>query len=113
MGLLVLVWRVVPASCPRRQFGWGDPLRSPLAGRGDERLLWLSTIVPSIFADRPGAVTDGDGVATNPVFVQDLAIWLPAAAVVALGLWRRRPWGALLAGAVACLLVHRIGRYRG
>jgi hypothetical protein len=69
-----------------------------LAGRGDEHT--HSTIVPSIVADRPGAVTDGMGVATNPVFVQDLAIWLPAAAVVALGLWRRRPWGALLAGAV-------------
>ena len=40
------------------------------------------------------------GVATNPVFVQDLAIWRPAAVVVALGLWRRRPWAALRAGAV-------------
>jgi hypothetical protein len=39
------------------------------------------------------------GVATNPVFVQDLAIWLPAATAVALGLWNRRPWGPLLAGA--------------
>ena len=72
----------------------------PLAGRGDERTPLALHDRALDLADRPGAVTDGMGVATNPVFVQDLAIWLPAAAVVALGLWRRRPWGALLAGAV-------------
>jgi hypothetical protein len=62
--------------------------------------LWLSTIVPSLFADRPAVVTDGTGLATNPVFVQDLAIFLPAAAVAGVWLWQRRDWGVLLSGAV-------------
>ena len=99
-SLLVLVWRVVPA-VPATTVRLGRPVAVYLwLVAAMNALIWLSTIVPSIVADRPGAVTDGMGVATNPVFVQDLAIWLPAAAVVALGLWRRRPWGALLAGAV-------------
>jgi hypothetical protein len=62
--------------------------------------LWLSIIVPSLFAERPAEVTDGTGLATNPVFVQDLAIFLPAAAVAGLWLWQSRPWGVLLSGAV-------------
>jgi hypothetical protein len=33
------------------------------------------------------------------VYVQDLALWLPLLAVAAAWLWRRRPWGYLLAGA--------------
>jgi hypothetical protein len=32
-------------------------------------------------------------------FVQDLALWLPLIAAAAAWLWRRRPWGYLLAGA--------------
>jgi hypothetical protein len=61
--------------------------------------LWLSTIVPSLFAERPTEVMDGTGLATNPVFVQDLAIFLPAAAAAGLWLWQSRSWGVLLSGA--------------
>jgi hypothetical protein len=103
-SLLVLIWQVVPAAPVTATIR----LRRPVAVylwlvAGLNALIWLAKIVPSIVADRPGAVTDGLGVGTNPVYVQDLAIWLPAAVVVGLGLWRRRPWGGLLAGAVLVL----------
>jgi hypothetical protein len=97
---ILLTWRALPA-VPTTTVRWGRPVAGYLwLIAALNALLWISTIGPSIVADRPGAVTDGLGVATNPVFVQDLAIWLPAAALAALGLWRRRPWGALLSGAV-------------
>jgi hypothetical protein len=63
---------------------------------GANVLLWLSAIVPAVLGERPGVATEGMGVATNPVWVQDLSFWLPAAFVIALGLWRRRSWSRLL-----------------
>jgi hypothetical protein len=35
---------------------------------------------------------------TNPVYVQDLAFWLPLAIVAADALWRRRVWAYLVVG---------------
>jgi hypothetical protein len=58
---------------------------------------WLRAIVPTIAADQPGAVIDGLGVATNPVYIQDLAFGLPAAMVTAVLVWRRRPGSGGLA----------------
>ena len=68
-------------------------------------LLWLRTIAPAIFSDRPGSVLDGTGIATNPVFVQDLAIWLPLAAVAGVWLVRRAAWGYLLVGGLLAMWV--------
>jgi hypothetical protein len=62
-------------------------------------LVWLRTILPAVVADDPTSFLDGTGIATNPVFVQDLVFWLPSAALIAWFVWTRRPWGALLAGA--------------
>lgn len=59
---------------------------------------WLARIVPDLFEHPPGFLA-GTGMSTNPVYVQDLALWLPALAVVAVLLARRRPGGVLLAGA--------------
>ncbi|HEU4672277.1 MAG TPA: hypothetical protein VFS32_05195 [Candidatus Limnocylindrales bacterium] len=61
-------------------------------------LIWLRTVVPATFAERPGSFLDGAGIATNPVFVQDLVFWLPGAAAMAVMLWRRQPLGILLGG---------------
>lgn len=61
---------------------------------------WLRGIIPSITAGRPAAVIDGLGVATNPVYIQDLALGLPASAVTAVLIWRRRPGSGSLAIAV-------------
>jgi len=65
-------------------------------------LAWLGGIVPTIADATPGSFLVGSGMTTNPVYVQDLAIWLPLAAVGAGWLWRREAWGFLL---TATLLV--------
>ncbi|MFB9356739.1 hypothetical protein [Actinoplanes nipponensis] len=61
-------------------------------------LAWLRLIVPDLGEDPPGFLA-GTGLTTNPIHVQDLAVWLPALAIVAVLLWRRRPSGVFLAGA--------------
>ena len=61
-------------------------------------LAWLRFVVPDLGGDPPGFL-DGTGLTTNPIYVQDLAVWLPAMAIVAVLLWQRRPSGVFLAGA--------------
>jgi len=61
-------------------------------------LAWLRFVVPDLGQDPPGFL-DGTGLTTNPIYVQDLAVWLPALAIVAVLLWQRRPSGVFLAGA--------------
>lgn len=66
---------------------------------GLNALVWLRGIIPTIGASEPAAVLDELGLTTNPSWVQDLAFWLPMAAVAAAWLWLRRPWGYVLVGA--------------
>ena len=61
-------------------------------------LAWLRFVVPDLGEDPPGFL-DGTGLTTNPIYVQDLAVWLPALAIVAVLLWQRRTSGVFLAGA--------------
>jgi hypothetical protein len=61
-------------------------------------LAWVQFVVPDLGEDPPGFL-DGTGLTTNPIYVQDLAVWLPALAIVAVMLWQRRPSGVFLAGA--------------
>lgn len=61
-------------------------------------LAWLRFVVPDLGEDPPGFL-DGTGLTTNPIYVQDLAVWLPALAIVGVLLWQRRPSGVFLAGA--------------
>jgi hypothetical protein len=67
--------------------------------------VWLRTIVPATVSDAPSAFLEGSGVTTNPVYVQDLAFWLPLLVLSAWWLWKRRPLGELLVGAMLVLLV--------
>jgi hypothetical protein len=60
---------------------------------------WLARIVPAVVRGGPPGYLRGTGLTTSVVYVQDLALWLPLLAVTAVWLWRRRPWGYLLAGA--------------
>ena len=66
---------------------------------------WLSQIVPAVLSSRPTSVLDGTGLVTNPVYVQDLAIWLPLLAVAAMACWRRKSWGLLITAAMLALFV--------
>ena len=68
-------------------------------------LAWMRMIVPGLVHDRSPAFLAGTGMTTNPVFVQDLAFWLPLMAVAALWLYRRRPWGYLVVGSVLIMWV--------
>jgi hypothetical protein len=61
-------------------------------------LAWLRFVVPDL-GEHPPDFLDGTGLTTNPIYVQDLAVWLPGMAIVAVLLWQRRPAGVLLAGA--------------
>ena len=62
-------------------------------------LAWLAQIVPAAFAERPTSFLDASGMSTNTLFVQDLALWLPAMALAALLLWQWHPWGLLVTAA--------------
>lgn len=66
---------------------------------GLNALVWLRGIVPTIGATEPTAALEGLGLTTNPSWVQDLAFWLPMAAIAAVWLWLERPWGYVLVGA--------------
>ena len=61
-------------------------------------MAWLREVVPAIAAENPGSFLEGLGVATNAVYVQDLAFWLPLMTVAAWWMWHRRPLGILLTG---------------
>jgi len=68
-------------------------------------LAWLRNVVPGVLSNTPPAWLDGTGLGTNPVYVLDLAFWLPLMAVAAVWLWRRRPWGYLVVGSILTMWV--------
>jgi hypothetical protein len=45
------------------------------------------------------------GLLTNPVFVQDLAIWLPLLTAAGIAAWHRQAWGLLVTGAMLVMFV--------
>lgn len=59
-------------------------------------LAWLARITPAIITGDPAEGIEGSGLLTSPVWVQDLAFWIPAALVSAYLAWRRHPFGVLL-----------------
>lgn len=101
-GVVVLLRTDVRALASR--FPLHAPVRPAAAVLGTVAVLnaaaWLARVVPSITADDPTDVLDGSGLTTNPVIVQDLALWLPLAVVAAVLLWRRAAAGILGAGSM-------------
>lgn len=63
-------------------------------------LAWLGGIVAGMRSGYPPEFLVGTGLTTLPTYVQDLAFWLPLAAVTGGWLWSARPWGDLLAPAL-------------
>lgn len=59
---------------------------------------WLRTALPATIAEDPTSFLEGMGVATNAIYIQDLAVWLPLMAVAGWWLWQRKPIGILLTG---------------
>ena len=62
-------------------------------------LAWLRQVVPALDDPYPTPMLDGTGVATNVIYVQDLAVWLPLGAAAALWLLRRQARGAVVVSA--------------
>ena len=81
----------------------GGPRHSRVIGPGGAAYwlsaAWLTRIVPAVVRGGTPAYLHGTGLTVNVGYVQDLALWLPLLAVAAAWLWRRQPWGYLLAGA--------------
>jgi hypothetical protein len=65
---------------------------------------WLAMVIPSL-VPYPTPMLQGTGVQTNAIYIEDLAVWLPLAAVAALWLRRRETRGAVVVGAVLGLWV--------
>jgi hypothetical protein len=66
---------------------------------------WLRALVPATLRGEPGAVLEGTGLTTNPIYVLDLGVWLPVLAVGAWWLWQRQARGLLVVGALLGMLV--------
>lgn len=66
---------------------------------------WLGRIVPALSDVYPENLMVGTGVATNAIYVQDLALWLPLMAVSAYWLYRRESRGLVICSAVLAMWV--------
>lgn len=66
---------------------------------------WLGRIVPALSDTYPENLMLGTGVATNAIYVQDLALWLPLMAVSAYWLYRREARGLVICSAVLAMWV--------
>lgn len=67
--------------------------------------LWLSQILRALLRGDPTSLVQDTGLLTNPVFVQDLALWLPLLITAALAMWQKRTWGHLVTGAMLAMFV--------
>ena len=66
---------------------------------------WMAGILPAVLSSNPRAVLTDTGLLTNPVYIQDLAIWLPLLATAAVAAWRHQVWGQLITAAMLTLFV--------
>lgn len=67
-------------------------------------LTWLRDIMPATVDNVMPVSFEGTGLIQNPIYVLDFAFTFPLLAVGAWLLWRRRPWGYVLAGTLVAML---------
>ncbi|ABL79738.1 MULTISPECIES: hypothetical protein [unclassified Nocardioides] len=68
-------------------------------------LAWLARVAPVTWTGDPPEALAGSGLLTSPVWVQDLAFWIPAGMVLSALTWRRHPRAAVLAGGMLAFYV--------
>jgi len=99
-----MVIRGIGVESFRERFSSRLPVRAiavyALAIVGLNFLAWMRAVVPAVLSTSPPSFLDGTGMMTNPIYVQDLAFWLPLMTVAAIWLWRRNAWGFVIAGAM-------------
>ncbi len=66
--------------------------------------LWLKNVVPASFDSVAPGFLAGSGMVTPTNYVLDMALFLPFTVIVAVGLWRRTPWGLVNGGAMLLVL---------
>ena len=66
--------------------------------------LWLSSILPATLSNTMPRELAESGMGQNAVWVLDFAFTFPLAVVGALWIWRRRPWGYVVAGTMTLML---------
>ncbi|HEX6151776.1 hypothetical protein [Nocardioides sp.] len=73
-------------------------------------LLWLRGVAAAVIADDPMSFLAGSGLTTNPVYVQDLAFWLPVMGWLAYSVAtaRRDRW-VLVAGGLVFWVIEGLG----
>jgi len=62
--------------------------------------VWLSGVIQGLFNASNPAFLKGTGLTNLPTYDQDLAFWLPLAAIAAIWMWRGQVWGQLITGAM-------------
>jgi hypothetical protein len=73
-------------------------------------LLWLRGVTSAVLADEPTSFLHGTGLTTNPVYVQDLAFWLPVMAWLGYSLAKgRRDRMVLIAGGLVFWVIEGLG----
>jgi hypothetical protein len=100
------LWTLVVALAGIDVPAWGARFTRPVPARAVagyvfvvvalNALAWLVPVLRAIVESGPPAFLAGTGMTTHPLYVQDLAFWLPAMAVGAVLLLRRAAWGALV-----------------
>lgn len=71
---------------------------------------WLFRVTNAALSAHPDSLLAGTGLTTSPVYVQDLAIWLPALSWLASGVWQgHAPRLALTAGALWYWVLEGVG----